>query len=503
MDSALIFLIVMLVLLTGIAAYGGDVLGRKLGKKRLTIFGIRPRITAAIMTALFGMGACLAAIVLLTALSNQHRELIFQGGMVRQELDQRQREVRTLNEDIDRLEGDRASVQGQLLAARTSLSEAETEAAALREEADQYRQQVDGLRTEIASFRAQVAELRQARLDLEAINRRIGDDNRDIQEENDRLMRANLDLDNKVLELDNLIAERENDLSELEQSNQRLQNLVSQLEDAVSITDTQLEATNEELQRRLAELRDLDSQLRRTQADMVAARDELTLARDEILALRAEVNLPRTNTMIMARFDEIGRIEIPFGASRAEVRRQLNALTFRMQEVARERGATRGSSPVAFARSDYYNENDPLDVKIDKLADVISSSPEARVIIASAAQNIFEDEPLVVQFAAEPNPLVFSRGDRIVETVIDGRMTEEAIANAIANFVRSNVSETALRAGMIPVLGSDAPLGEIPREEFNTVVREIRNANRLVRLIVVASADIRAGDQLRVRLDLR
>src|SRR5438067_13403178 len=45
----------LLVAMCGWIAYVGDLLGRRMGKKRLSLFGLRPRHTAVVFTVITGM----------------------------------------------------------------------------------------------------------------------------------------------------------------------------------------------------------------------------------------------------------------------------------------------------------------------------------------------------------------------------------------------------------------------------------------------------------------
>ena len=45
----------LLVVMCGGIAYMGDLLGRRMGKKRLSLFGLRPRHTAVVFTIATGM----------------------------------------------------------------------------------------------------------------------------------------------------------------------------------------------------------------------------------------------------------------------------------------------------------------------------------------------------------------------------------------------------------------------------------------------------------------
>lgn len=67
----LLFLIFALIIVSGLIAYLGDQIGMKVGKKRLSVFGIRPKYTSIIITILTGiLIATITITLLLTALED-------------------------------------------------------------------------------------------------------------------------------------------------------------------------------------------------------------------------------------------------------------------------------------------------------------------------------------------------------------------------------------------------------------------------------------------------
>lgn len=63
----LYLLLIVLVIASGFIAYWGDLLGRRMGKRRLTLFGLRPKYTAIVVTTITGMiiaGLTLAILLL-------------------------------------------------------------------------------------------------------------------------------------------------------------------------------------------------------------------------------------------------------------------------------------------------------------------------------------------------------------------------------------------------------------------------------------------------------
>jgi len=58
----MLFLVLLIVLVSGLIAYVGDLIGRKMGRKRLSLLGLRPRYTAIVISV--GMGMVIAALTL-------------------------------------------------------------------------------------------------------------------------------------------------------------------------------------------------------------------------------------------------------------------------------------------------------------------------------------------------------------------------------------------------------------------------------------------------------
>src|SRR5689334_13095042 len=100
------FVIVLLLALCGFIAYIGDLLGRRLGKKRLTIFGLRPKHTAILLTVVTGV--LIAGLTFAAALGSMgwFRQVVFQG----ERLAGQNRRLRDqgigLQREVDRLAGE-------------------------------------------------------------------------------------------------------------------------------------------------------------------------------------------------------------------------------------------------------------------------------------------------------------------------------------------------------------------------------------------------------------
>jgi hypothetical protein len=73
----MLVLALIIVLVSGLIAYVGDLVGRKMGRKRLTLFGLRPRYTAIVISVSVGMLIALLSLLATMAVSRQVREAFF------------------------------------------------------------------------------------------------------------------------------------------------------------------------------------------------------------------------------------------------------------------------------------------------------------------------------------------------------------------------------------------------------------------------------------------
>lgn len=84
--------LLFLMCLGGLIAFLGDRIGKYIGKRKLTIFNLRPRITSQIFTVIFGMLISLTTFMILAGISKGVRQTLF--------------EVQSLEAKRQKLEGD-------------------------------------------------------------------------------------------------------------------------------------------------------------------------------------------------------------------------------------------------------------------------------------------------------------------------------------------------------------------------------------------------------------
>jgi hypothetical protein len=98
---------------------------------------------------------------------------------------------------------------------------------------------------------------------------------------------------------------------------------------------------------------------------------------------------------------------------------------------------------------------------------------------------------------------VFSEGERVAETVIDGSMDEEQILNDIILFLRTRVRFSAEDSGMIPVQGQDVSIGEITYSQMIELVRRVKQRAGPAKVIAEASRATKSAESLLLRFKVQ
>ena len=113
--------ILILLLLSGFLAYVGDYLGRRLGKLRISIPGMRPKTTAIIISIITGMLITIVTLLILTTISEEAKVALFKSREIRAERDTIKLEyeralnvLKDLNESKEKLRAETASLSKSL-----------------------------------------------------------------------------------------------------------------------------------------------------------------------------------------------------------------------------------------------------------------------------------------------------------------------------------------------------------------------------------------------------
>lgn len=486
-------LLVFVVLVSGFLSYWGDVVGRKLGKKRLTLGRLRPRHTAALMTAFFGMFGSALAIAALILVSEPVRAMLFEGDKVRSDLTRLQQEQKLLRGDLAQRLGElnntkkEVNKQSELLKKeKGKLDLAQKDVASLTKLAKSLQQQASQVRSQLGVVRKQLATLGPEYEKLKGEYSRTRSAQQFAYEDNQKLQKNNFELGQEIKKKEAEAKERitllQGDITNL---NRDLASLRAEYDRQAKENVSNIEALKSEIEKAKVQLRD--------------AQTDLSLAQFEAKKLNT---VTRTQPLILSRDDELARIKVRNRLNLNESKTFILALIEQASGYAKGIGAQAtsagGSEAVLPAFENKQGQLVSESEQIQALSQTISGNDREQVIIASSLYNSFQGEPVGLRIRVFPNPVVYKQGQTISEGRFDGQGTQDQVLSAITQFLQEVLAPKAVRDGLIPARGRPQPLGEIGQEEILKLVAEIRSRPFVSKVRFVAAQETRASDRLKM-----
>ncbi|MGD1860587.1 MAG: DUF3084 domain-containing protein [Leptolyngbyaceae cyanobacterium] len=223
-------LVLAVLILGGVIATLGDRIGMRVGKARLSLFNLRPRQTATVVSILTGGVISASTLALLFGVSQQLRTGVF-------ELEQIQDDLTQAKTDLNAARTEKTDIESALSDSRQEQGEAEQELQdinqSLRAAVDQQRTTQDALqqsRSQLENLKSQLGRVSQQSTQLRGEIQRLADERADLLEQQATVQERITERDQVIAERDRDIAQREQRLGELQQQQQLLQEDVALLE---------------------------------------------------------------------------------------------------------------------------------------------------------------------------------------------------------------------------------------------------------------------------------
>ncbi|MCC6441862.1 MAG: DUF3084 domain-containing protein [Armatimonadetes bacterium] len=428
--------------LSGVIAYIGDLIGRRMGKKRLSVLGLRPRHTAIVLTILTGMAIAVGTLLFLSALEANVRVMLTQVPQIRRELRDASTRTQLLQDE------------NQRLAVRSRK---------LRESAAKWAEVAEGIQA-------------RSRAELAGIRKRLESERNQLQQVRDELRTARaeanaLALRNATLEKANRSLERDN-----RQALQNIEDKRHQIANAQRI------------------LKQLSGQVATYSEGMAAYRagfvsrlsGKVIFRQDEELVrgvIEGGQPVPETLRKVRAIFQEASR--------KAEERRAKTGPNRMAVAILPKRVQASGAG-----KERIFSERDSLEAVAAQIAD----QPGGTLVRVVSRVNALENEPVPVDFELFQNRLVFAKGNEIAQTRIDGRQADAQIMQSLVHFLQDRVRAEALHSGLIP--SSTEAVGEIAFDRLFDVMARIKQAGGTVDIRAVAGDDIWVGSPLAIEFEV-
>ncbi len=477
MDISSLTFVVIFAVMGGLVAFIGDVLGRRLGKKRLRIGKLRPHHTATTVTVIVGTLIPILTTYGIATISKETRRWLAEGTRLVTEVQKLDSTVKQLSQDIQ----EREKRREQLRQENERLNQ---DTIILAQQVHQSQKRVENVKRQLSqtqgllrNIQAHVQELQEKRQQAEEQARQA---QHHLQETRQNLLQTEKKLQEASLRIASLQAEEVN----LQERLKEAQKAESEARESARLAEAELERT----QQNLLQLRETENALRRTIGSLIQG-----------------VQAVRTSRLLYHRGEELARTTLTGGVPPEIARQKLEELLERANVSARERGVIPDASGRAAALQDRLRPMpDGTFVRIsvqDQIAGLISAitaTPRDLVMIATSYYNYFEQDKDAVPLEINVyfNRTVYRQGQLIASTIIDGTRQESEILDDLVSFLTDQVRTKAQQAGMIPVHGKQESLGQIGFTEINQLIKAIRQKAKPVLVEAIAARDTKSAEPL-------
>jgi uncharacterized protein (DUF3084 family) len=377
-----LIIIGLVIIFGGTLAFLGDRVGMKVGKKRLSIFGLRPKYTSMIITVLTGFFIAGLTLVILTLISGYARTAIF-----------------------------------ELHSIQTKLQNATKKVAGLTEQVIQKQQEYLGLDHKYATVKN---DLKQMENELQQTQRELlqkQKTNHDLEDKNRMLAAHNQELfaDNQDLAVNN---------QKLSVNNQELfannQGLVVQNENLTKISAF-VKQKNDELNR---ERKRLNQQVQNLEGTLLSAQDRTKIIEEKPLLFYV---------------GEIIAAQVVTPGIKADTVR--TAVIIPLLQQANEIAVKQGARIPG--KTDYALRIKPS--RLAEVANQLTNLHDKAVLRVVVENNSVNDEPVNVTLEVYPDQIIFKAGEKIVETVLMAKNSESELRDRLLSLMIQGYNKAIIK----------------------------------------------------------
>ncbi|MBI3912249.1 MAG: DUF3084 domain-containing protein [Armatimonadetes bacterium] len=524
MGTALVLLFFLAV--CGLIAYLGDLIGRRLGKRRLSLFGLRPRHTAVLVTIITGVLIAGVSLASAFGVSRNVRIAVLHGERLLQQQGQLEARVQVESERLaraQRLNQDLEATNHHLQEQNRRLQESNAGLTARNQRLEgrnrnllARNQNLQGRNTHLAASNARLTRtltrqqrayqtlhhnygsLRNKQEGLQnAFSRTRGDLDRaqkDLQTAEGNLQRARAELARAQAEVHRLQVEAQSlngQLDALQQTNTRLKGANDTLGQQTQVLQRQAEEVTKRL-------REEEEKAREAGERVVRAQNRLATLQWEVERLEGRIEPYEKRDLIYTAGQEVARRPLPAGAPPEIIRNALQYLLYEVRVNAERRGARAnrpGGSPVFLDEvrvlDEASGEGRVLSAEGEILAHLEMGTLRdggALLFRALASRNVPAGTPVPLYITATPMRLAVRRGEEVAATTLDSRESRKDLWAYLLRFLQVDVRrEMVEHLGIEP--GEQWELAHVEWDNLSDVIRKVKSCRGLARVRAIARYD--------------
>ncbi len=464
--KSIIFFAVALAIAGGVIAYIGDRLGTYVGKKRISLIGLRPRHTATLYTTVSGGVIAVLTLGFMVVFDRAFERALVEGPQLLFENSQYKKQIKAEVAHTKTYQDREQQALAQLQQAKDQLLPVHQQLLAAQGTLRDSRRMLLLRQQQLGAAQGQ---LQGARLSLSATNQDLTGERRDV-----RQAQASLD------------AARASVRGEHQEVARQQQNV-----DRLTLTGEKLSAQNSRL--RLA-----NSHLK-TDSSLLAGRVEAS-----------------SNRVIFQTGQELDRTVVKTAQPVSVLKNQINGFLAGLGRTVEQQGGRHGVNGRAVviavpAGIDGYQplklteEEEAVSTLAQNIAAQSAQIPSV-VIVARATTNTFFGEQASIELTPYDNLMIYPKDAVIASGTIDGSQSTLGVVDALQTFLTTKVRPAVTHQGLIPhsdpQTGAPVVGAALDEATSQALVQQIERLGGPVRITAFASQNTYTSGPLSLRLSV-
>jgi uncharacterized protein (DUF3084 family) len=496
--STPLFLLFGLTLATCVIAYWADRLGKKLGKKRVTLLGLRPRQTATLITMGSSVGIMFFTFAVLLVTNSSLR-----GALLR--YDEERAANRQLRQDNSQLRNDQKTLEQQNKQSRQQAATAQQEAVKARNAARTAKYELGNATTEL---KREQERLRTAQLQEKAAHAGERAAQSSAAQARQRLATAQTQLAG----VENRLKVARQDLQHLRGRLRAAQAAARSAQSATRFAQSEEKEARTKLTQQQAKFW---NQTKRQVAEVNRLEEEQGKLTRQIADRQGEIarlkeirnELGNYNPDISTQVQQVIAAGTVFAARTIAPRMPTSAVTEELRGLVSEAtGAIQKTDSERTLRlvlpngSTELSSNKVLESLVEYLA---SFNVPVSVRLATIRHHAQAENEIQAALFPVPARLVFSRGETIATTVINGAESDARVFNQLLELLNRG-EKLAREQEVMPLLLSEKEkfYAADTNERVFEALRRIRAIGGPTTVNLVTDSNITRLDQLKIRFEM-
>ncbi|NJO39528.1 MAG: DUF3084 domain-containing protein [Cyanobacteria bacterium RU_5_0] len=435
MTTGLVLIAAVLVL-GGVIATVGDRLGMRVGKARLSLFNLRPRQTATLITILTGGVISASTLAILFAASDQLRTGVFELGKI-------QRELGEAREELNQTTTEKEQIEDELEDSREEQFAAERQLKQINQSLQDAIERQDQTQDELSNTQALLQQIQARYLQAQTLLSNVSQQANSLQTEIQQLQGDRQELIRQRDQVREQIAQRDEEIARRDQAILERETQLRQLENQYVYLAQQVQDLEREYQAlRVGNVALLRNQPLASGVFRIVTADGATQVIEELLLQANLVALQRVQPSVENSDEQVIQI------TNAEVDQAIGQL---------EEG------------KDYV-------IRVQAAGNYVVGEP--CVLAGEACIQVF--------VAIAPNQLVFQQGDVVASTRVDASiMPDQELAERILLLIAA----AQFRARQAGVLADSIQISDNRRETAIEFIQKLKQLNQPIEIQAIAAED--------------